>query len=533
MPMRDGVDLLADHYAPDTDTPAGTILMRSPYGRGMLSSLLFGQLYASRGYHIVVQSIRGTFGSGGAFSPMATEQQDGQDTAKWLREQPWFTGAFAMLGVSYGAMAGWALLQDPPPDLVAAIAVVGPHDASRIAWSTGAFALADMLGWSHQVANQEEVNRWQKLLALRRNNDALDAALSGFPLGEAARTLLSDGAPWYEGWIEHPDMADPYWELMRFDAAMDNTDIPVLLITGWQDVFLSQTLDQYRRLQGRGVNVALTVGPWSHVSMLTTAIGEVSVETLHWLDAYLARRTHSPARSRVRAAINNDGWVELPDWPPATKDQHWYLESGGSLTEAEPGPEGAASEFRYDPASPTPVPGGPFLSTAGGYQDDSSLALRDDVVSFTSRPLSADLYIIGNPTVDLAHSADNPHADVFVRVSEVDSQGKSRNVSDGYRRLTASPGPNQIRMELDAVAHRFPAGSRIRVLVAGGAHPRFSRNTGTDESPWTAQQLVPVTHTLHHGAGGNSRLTLPTTAGRPSPDVRANGAPESGATDRS
>jgi putative CocE/NonD family hydrolase len=390
-----------------------------------------------------------------------------------------------------------------------------------------------MLGWSHQVANQEEVNRWQKLLALRRNNDALDAALSGFPLGEAARTLLSDGAPWYEGWIEHPDMADPYWELMRFDAAMDNTDIPVLLITGWQDVFLSQTLDQYRRLQGRGVNVALTIGPWSHVSMLTTAIGEVSVETLHWLDAYLARRTHTPARSRVRAAINSDGWVELPDWPPATKDQHWYLESGGSLTEAEPGPEGAASEFRYDPASPTPVPGGPFLSTAGGYQDDSSLALRDDVVSFTSRPLSADLYIIGNPTVDLAHSADNPHADVFVRVSEVDSQGKSRNVSDGYRRLTASPGPTQIRMELDAVAHRFPAGSRIRMLVAGGAHPRFSRNTGTDESPWTAQQLVPVTHTLHHGAGGNSRLTLPTTAGRPSPDVRANGAPESGATDRS
>ena len=516
VPMRDGVDLLADHYAPDTDNPAGTIVMRSPYGRGMLSSLLFGQLYASRGYHIVVQSIRGTFGSGGTFSPMGTEKEDGQDTARWLREQPWYAGEFAMLGVSYGGMAVWALLQDPPPDLVAAIVVVGPHDASRIAWSTGAFALADMLGWSHQVANQEDVNRWQKLLALRRNNSALEIALAGFPLGEAARTLLNDRAPWYQSWIEHPDIADPYWELTRFDAAMDKTDIPVLLITGWQDVFLSQTLDQYRRLQQRGVNVALTVGPWSHVSMLTTAIGEVSIETLHWLDSYLERRTPTLVRSRVRAAINNGDWVELSGWPPAAKDQHWYLGPGGGLDQVEPGPEGGASKFRYDPASPTPVPGGPFLSSAGGYQDDSRLALRDDVVSFTSRPLSTDLYVMGTPTIELAHSADIPYADVFVRVSEVGARGKSRNVSDGYRRLTASRDPTQIRLELDPVAHRFPAGSRVRVHIAGGAHPRFGRNTGTAESPWTARQLVSVTHTVHHGAGGNSRLTLPVTEDRPS-----------------
>jgi putative CocE/NonD family hydrolase len=518
VPMRDGVDLLADHYAPDVDMPAGTILMRSPYGRGMLSSLLFGQLYASRGYHILVQSVRGTFGSGGALSPMTTEKDDGLDTVEWLRRQPWFTGGFAMLGVSYGAMAGWALLDDPPHDLMAAIAIVGPHDASRISWETGAFALADTLGWSHQVAHQEEVSRWQKLWALRRTSDALDTALSAFPLGDAAHALLGDSAPWYEAWIEHSDKADPYWVPKRFDAAMENVDVPVLLITGWQDAFLSQTLDQYRRLHARGVNVALTVGSWSHVSMLTSAIGDVSLETLYWLDRYIAKRTDTPARRRVRAEITNDSWVELPDWPPTTNDQHWYLNCGGSLTEAEPDPGDEASEFRYDPTSPTPVQGGPYLSTAGGYQEDSSLVLRDDVLSFTSLLLDADLYVMGNPTIDLAHSADNPYADVFVRVSEVDSRGKSRNVSDGYRRLTASADPARIHLELDPVAHRFRAGSRIRVLVAGGAHPRFSRNTGTNESPWAARKLVAVTHTVHHGAGGNSWLTLPITTGRPSSD---------------
>ena len=63
--MRDGVDLLADHYAPATASPAGTLLVRGPYGRAFPFSLVFAALYAARGYHVVLQSVRGTFGSGG------------------------------------------------------------------------------------------------------------------------------------------------------------------------------------------------------------------------------------------------------------------------------------------------------------------------------------------------------------------------------------------------------------------------------------------------------------------------------------
>ena len=516
VPMRDGVTLIADHYAPDTDSPSGTILMRSPYGRGILASLLFGQLYAARGYHILVQSVRGTFGSGGTLSPMTTEKDDGADTALWLQRQPWYTGGFAILGLSYGAMAGWALLDDPPADLLAVIAIAGPHDASRISWDSGAFALADTLGWSHQVAHQEEVSRWQKLRGLHRTGgDALDAALSGFPLGEAADALLGDRAPWYKSWIEHGDKADPYWTPMRFDGALEKVDVPVLLITGWQDAFLSQTLAQHRRLQERGVDVALTVGPWSHLSMLTTAFGDVSRESLDWLDRHVARRSDVGDRSRVRAAIVNDDWVDLPAWPPDTEDQHWFLNDGGDLAPVEDDGTGTTSEFRYDPATPTSVQGGPFLSAAGGYQNDSSLADRDDVLSFDSEPLATDLFVVGTPSIELAHSADNPHADVFVRVSEVDRRGRSRNVTEGYRRIVASPEPQCVRLGLDAVAHRFRTGSRIRVLVAGGAHPRFVRNPGTGESPWAARGLVPVTHRVHHGAGNASRLVLPTTDGRP------------------
>lgn len=86
--MRDGVQLVADHYAPATSQPVGTLLVRGPYGRRFPFSLVFARIYAARGYHVVLQSVRGTFGSGGVFEPMVNEAADGADTVAWLREQP-------------------------------------------------------------------------------------------------------------------------------------------------------------------------------------------------------------------------------------------------------------------------------------------------------------------------------------------------------------------------------------------------------------------------------------------------------------
>jgi hypothetical protein len=67
VPMRDGVELLADIYAPVTKS-LGTLLIRTPYGRTGLIALLTARYYATHGYHVVNQSCRGTFGSGGDFS---------------------------------------------------------------------------------------------------------------------------------------------------------------------------------------------------------------------------------------------------------------------------------------------------------------------------------------------------------------------------------------------------------------------------------------------------------------------------------
>lgn len=514
--MRDGVELLAHHYVPETATPAGTLLVRAPYGRGFPFTALFGAVYATRGYHVLFQSVRGTFGSGGEFDPFVNEVDDGADTVAWLREQPWFTGSFGTVGLSYLGFTQWALLSDPPPEMKAAVIVVGPHDVSGPRWGAGSFGLNDFLGWSDLVSRQEDPRRLRVLMRQLKAQRLVNEASLRLPLGESSRTLLGEGAPWFESWLDHPDTDDPFWTRLHLDDALDRAEVPVLLLTGWQDLFVDQTLEQYRRLNSRGVATGLTVGPWTHSHMMTKAAPTVLRESLDWLGTHLGgepsqRRT--PVRIHLNGLTGADQWLDLPDWPPAMPEQVLYLQPGRKLAGTVPA-AGDSATFVYNPGDPTPTVGGRLLSPVGGYRDDTALARRADVLTFTGDALPADLYVVGVPVLELEHSCATPHNDLFVRISEVDGDGHSRNVSDGY--LASAGHTGTVRIELDAVAHTFTAGSRIRVLVAGGSHPRFLRNLGTGESARTGMTFQTARHTVHFGDA--TRLVLPADHQPPSTD---------------
>jgi putative CocE/NonD family hydrolase len=280
----------------------------------------------------------------------------------------------------------------------------------------------------------------------------------------------------------------------------------VLLLSGWQDLFLpsdaasvSATSRAGRRR--RADHGAVDPHPAARWQAWPPSPGK---PTNGWTPTS-AGRPAAPRSGRVRFFVSGEGWRELPDWPPATTEREVYLQPGGGLADTAP-TAGSSASFRYDPAEPTPTIGGRLLSPDGGYRDDTELAARRDVLSFTSDVLTNDLYVHGNPVAELAHSSDNPHVDVFVRISEVDAKGRSRNVSDGYRRLTdATDGDTSASNWTRSRTDSGP-GSRIRVLIAGGCHPRFDRNLGTGEATSTGSQLKPSTHEVHFGT---SRIVLP------------------------
>src|SRR6202041_3291542 len=97
----------------------------------------------------------------------------------------------------------------------------------------------------------------------------LRPVLDQMPVSAGARELLGTEAPWFDTWLEHPRLTDPFWAPLQCGAALQRIAVPTLLVGGWQDLFLEQTLEQYRVLSGRGVPTRLLVGPWTHVEVAT------------------------------------------------------------------------------------------------------------------------------------------------------------------------------------------------------------------------------------------------------------------------
>jgi uncharacterized protein len=537
VPMSDGALLLADHYIPVSVAAAATVLVRCPYGRRGPFALQNAQLLAERGFHVLLQSCRGTFGSGGEFAPMRNEIADGQDTVAWLRRQSWFDGRLATYGASYLGFVQWALAMDPPPELVAAVVHVGPHDFGRVAYRNGVFDLYNFLGWSDMMAHQEHIGMVRGLVRLITAERRLRPALDRMPIKAGARDLLGTGAPWFESWLEHPKAADPFWEPLQCGAALERITVPTLIVGGWQDLFIEQSLEQYQTLAARGVPTRLVVGPWTHMDVGGKGT-EALTESLAWLSRYAGpgrtpgrQGTNAPEAARqhangegtdgaagpehsVRVWEGGEGaglWRDFASWPPPGRtDQRWYLGPHGSLGTQAPGPDAAPSSFRYDPADPTPSPGGALLAVQAGVRDNRAVEQRLDVLVFSSEPLEVPVEIIGEVIAELSVTRDNPDADLFVRLCDVDKDGHSRNVCDGIIRLSADdPLSGPARISLSGAAHRFAPGHRIRLQVAGGAHPRFARNPGTGQVDAAAEEMLATHYDISVTAGRPSVLVLP------------------------
>ncbi|MFJ4641366.1 CocE/NonD family hydrolase [Streptomyces hygroscopicus] len=506
VPAADGSPLLTDHYFPRARGDFPTLLVRSPYGRGLPWSPQYGLLFAEQGFHVVLQSCRGTGGSGGVFDLWRNEAADGQATVSWLRTRPWFDGTLGTVGPSYLGYVQWALASDPPPELKAMVVQVGLHDPYALFHTDGALRLENALavGAGMYYQHQGMAPFLRATLRLRRRLRDVTTAL---PLRRAYVSALGSELPWLDEVMTHPDAKAAYWRGASLAESAERSRVPTALITGWHDALADQTFEQYDRLRRAGCETALLVGPWTHTSALQRGWPEVFTESLAWLRAHLYADPSGLRPTAVRVHIGGENtWRDLHDWPPAAATTSWYPLPGGHLTQQAPVDSAPVTAFRYDPADPTPSLGGQLLSRTAGPRDNGTLEARDDVLTFTGPPLTEPMDILGPVAARLSVSTDTGHADVFTRLCDVDPQGRSVNVCDGLGRLrTTGPAPAQVTVSMSATAHHFAAGHRIRWQISGGAHPRYARHPGTGESPLDATTFAPVRITVHT----DSALMLP------------------------
>jgi uncharacterized protein len=551
-PMDDGAVLLADRWVArgGRHLAQPTVLVRSPYGRSRAVGLIFGRLLAERGLQVVIQSVRGTFGSQGDFSPF-DERADGLATLHWIRRQPWHAGPIGMIGPSYLGLVQWAVAADPDADLGGLAIQVSASQFHAQTYAGGSLSLETAASWLILVADQER--RFAPIVivrALRR----LPTLFSEVPLTNLDELATGVAVPWYREGLGHSRADDAYWVVRDYTAGVAKVTAPVQLIGGWYDIFLPWMLQDFCTLQAAGRRPQLIIGPWTHTAPANLAAG--IRQGLAWLRAHLLGDDRLVRPAAIYVLVTGEptggGWRELPSWPPPGRralrlylSEHRRLDerapasatSAPASATAAPGsatcsaPASAISSsvpasttssapasgdrYRYDPSDPTPSLGGPVLLAREPVVDNGPLEARPDVLTYTTSSLPETLEAIGPVRVELYVRASSPHFDMFARVCDVDWAGASRNVCDALARVSPdelqphSDGTWHVAFDLWPIGHRFAAGHRIRLQVSSGAHPRYIRNPGTGQDPLTATALQPVDIEVLHDEAHPSHLILP------------------------
>ncbi len=175
--MRDGVELISDHYYPPQPSPQPTLLMRQPYGRDIASTVVYAHpvWFARHGYNVVIQDVRGRGDSEGDFYPFRHEGADGADTIAWLRKRPESNGRVGMYGFSYQGMTQLLAAAEQPEGLLCISPGMTACDLYH-GWfyHQGALRLASTLGWGLQLL-KEDARRKQLARSKRQARTSVGA----------------------------------------------------------------------------------------------------------------------------------------------------------------------------------------------------------------------------------------------------------------------------------------------------------------------------------------------------------------------
>ncbi|HRX33659.1 MAG TPA: CocE/NonD family hydrolase [Methanoregulaceae archaeon] len=555
--MRDGTLLAADVYRPASgEGPWPVLVIRQPYDKAHSETFSYAHpsWYASRGYIVVSQDIRGRWASGGEFSPFRHEAEDGYDTVEWAAALSGSSGKVGMYGFSYGGLTQLVAASLAPPHLTCICpAFCTPHLHEGWAYNGGAFALAFNLTWAMYLSTDTarrkglsgyEATLWKSIQSMHDWWQWLP--MDSFPLLRA-----HDLAPFFFEWIDHPEN-DAYWQRWSIERVYSRIMVPAMHIGGWYDIFRDGDIRLFGGLKSHAgstrarENQKLVMGPWYHspwTSILGPCdLGEAAANRIddlqlkwfdHWLKGMENRIMDEP---RVRYyMLGENTWRDDPSWPPEkTRLRTLYLHSGGRANSLSGNgflsselPEDESTDvYVYNPRDPIPSLGGQSCCMTGitpmGPADQRQVEAANQVLVYTTPPLEVPFCIAGNIAVLLWISTDVPDTDLCVKLVDVSPGGRAINLTSGILRAKfrdslenpslLSPGTvYSLNIDGGSTAALIRRDHRIRLEVSGSNFPCWDRNTNTGNNPMkdTYADIRVATVQVFHERRYPSCLALP------------------------
>jgi putative CocE/NonD family hydrolase len=532
---RDGVKLSTDVYRPRAAGRYPVILIRTPYNNNSDDSVRFGRAFASWGYAVVIQDVRGRNDSEGEFFPFTNEGADGLDTIVWLRQQPWSNGRVGMTGGSYLAQVQWDLAVLQPPELKAMISMVSPSDLFINCWyRNGTLVWGDLIRWMAQT----HAHVGQNLLAYD---------LPKVRMHVPARTVdeaMGRDIKFWKAVIQH-QTNDEFWKSRTIHGKHQLIDVPVLNITGWYDDCADGNIQHYLRMKASArtpearKNQMLMVGPWPHgindssryggVDFGQAALIDLYEVQRRWFDHWLKGLENGVEKEKpiTYFTMGLNKWREESSWPlKRSRQVRLYLRSGGAanglqgdgrLSSSPPrAGDAECDEFDYDPEDPNPSP-----INVNQPDDRRPAERRDDALIYDAPPLKRGTEVTGQVLLELFASSSARDTDFVGRLVDVFPNGYAHPVADGiitcrYRDSLEHPSnikPGQVyKLVLDLwyTSNLFLKGHKLRVEVTSSDFPRYARNMNTGK-PYGEDITGKVAHQkVYHDAAHPSCVVIPT-----------------------
>jgi putative CocE/NonD family hydrolase len=538
--MRDGVRLATDVYLPrHAERPLPTILVRLPYGKRRYSEVKrWLRVFLPRGYAVVVQDMRGRFASEGVFAPYPNAASDGGATLDWIGAQPWSDGQVGTVGCSALGESQIILgtARHPAHRAMIPIGAGGAVGTARgIYGFFGVFeggipTLATAFGWFTQHGGKTGENMGGVPI-----DD--ETALATLPLRDSVARFRPDPTD-FEMLLDgfgNPDVAETW----GYVSDRDRFATPALIADGWFDSSVGASFAVADLMRESGHSPRVVVAPGTHCDLnggfRDGRVGDVPVDpeqavdfdTLYadFMDAKLKPSAPRELAPFTVYVLREDRWLELESWPAENARFVGLRLAGEALLLPDEAPaDVGARHFTSDPSDPVPTLGGAICCTGDpetreGPIDQRPIEGREDLLVFTSAPLSEALRLAGPIAAKLRVSADVPDTDLVVRLTEVTPEGQSLTISEAGLRLRYRDGFDRPRLmdpgrtydvtvRLADIAWLVRPGHRLRLHVAGSSFPRLALNMNGGGDPHIELTPKPARISLYSEPGGWSEVLL-------------------------
>lgn len=484
--LKDGTELAARIWMPagtEAD-PVPAVLEYLPYRKQGGTSLRDESTYpvfAAAGIAGVRVDIRGSGESEGVIDGEYTprELSDGCEIVEWIAAQPWSNGKVGMMGISWGGFNCLQVAALKPPALKAVISIAstvdrynddihyknGCHLSAQLSWA------ATMLGYQSRSPDPAIVgDRWKQMWMERLEKEPF----------------------FMEEWLEH-QRRDEFWQHGSICEDFDRVGIPALVIAGWADGYRNTPL---KAVEGLGDKAKALIGPWVHKYphfAFPKPRADFHGEAIRWWNRWLRDEENGAENGpQVRAYIldgprpslrrdSDPGrWVAKDAW--ATPEMHLFgISHDGRLTPSAGG-TGIGEVYLKSPLDTGTASGEyftlkPDAEMAGDQRIDDAGSL-----TFETAPLLEAADYLGQPTLTVDVTCQEPTANLAVRLVDVHPDGTATRVAFGVLNLSHRDGNAQpramepgrktrITLTLDVCGYRFRAGNRIRVSLSTSYWP--------------------------------------------------------------